>query len=640
MKRALQALFFFLLPAAVFTQGLEGVSLIPQPVLVEKKGGAFELNTYSVIEIPEKTPELMQVGRYLSQKFFRSTGYPVKVVLPGEPKDNRGTTIALTLNRKEDAPLGKEGYNLDVSSNLVLIKANTTAGLFYGMQTLFQLFPKEIESPELVKKSYWTAPGCKITDYPRFGWRGLMFDVSRHFFTKDEVLRFIDDMVRYKFNLLHLHLTDDQGWRIEIKSLPKLTSVGAWRAPRVGRMSQMTPPTPDEPRTYGGFYTQDDIREIVQYAKDRFVNVMPEVDVPGHSMAMVAAYPEMSGTPGTYQVNSGEKFMNWSGGSFSAIIDNTLDPTKDIVYQNLDKIFTELAQLFPFEYIHMGGDECAKNFWAQNEAIKKLQQQENLKDLHEVQSYFVRRVEKIISSKGKKLMGWDEILEGGIAPNAAVMSWRGVKGGIEATKLQHPVVMSPTTFAYLDYVQGDTYTEPPVYASLRLKKSYEFDPAPAGADPKYILGGQANLWTEQIPSMRAVQYMVWPRGMAIAESVWSQKEKKNWEDFSNRVEKQFDRLDVTSTKYARTIYDPIITCKRTDNNEVSISLEGEVAGLDIYYSFDETHPDNFYPKYEGKPLSIPKDAITFKVITYRGGVKMGRQLDIPVTELKRRAGVK
>ncbi|MFM7839866.1 MAG: beta-N-acetylhexosaminidase, partial [Chitinophagaceae bacterium] len=511
--------------------------------------------------------------------------------------------------------------------------SESNAGLFYAMQTLIQLLPVK-KSTEL------KIPSAQIKDAPRYQWRGMHLDCSRHFFTKEEVLRFIDDMVRYKFNLLHLHLTDDQGWRIEIKSLPRLTSVGAWRVPRVGRMSMMTPPAPDEPKTYGGFYTQDDIKEIIQYAQSRYVNVMPEVDIPGHSMALVAAYPELSCTPGEYRVNSGERFMNWTGGgNFSALIDNTLCPTNEKVYEVLDQVFTEIAGLFPFGYIHMGGDECAKNFWAKSEAIKSLQQREGLKDLHEVQSYFVKRIEKIILAKGKKMMGWDEILEGGLAPSAAVMSWRGEKGGIEASKMQHSVVMSPTTYAYLDYNQGEAYVEPPVHASLRLKKSYQFNPIPEGADAKFILGGQANIWTEQIPNFRALQYMTWPRGMAIAESVWSPQEVKNWELFSRRVELHLERLELAETKAARTIYDPIITCKKGDDGQVRITLETELPDLDIYYSFDETHPDRFYPKYT-QPLTIPKDALSLKLITYRNRQKMGRQIDLPVTEIKRRAGVK
>ena len=289
-------------------------------------------------------------------------------------------------------------------------------------------------------------------------WRGLMFDVARHFFTKEQVKQYIDAMVKYKFNLLHLHLTDDEGWRIEIKSLPNLTKVGAYNVKKVGYFGTFSTPTPDEPRDYGGFYTQDDIRELVQYAKERFVNILPEIDVPGHSLAAVVSYPELSCTPGAenYHVRSGEEIMDWSHGQPPvALVDNTLCPANEKVYDFMDKVLTEVAKLFPFDYIHMGGDECPKNYWEKSDAIKALMQKEGLKNMEEVQSYFEKRLEKIVESKGKKFMGWDEILEGGLAPDAIVMSWRGIKGGIEAAKQGHQVVMSPTTFVYLDYMQAD-----------------------------------------------------------------------------------------------------------------------------------------------------------------------------------------
>jgi hexosaminidase len=328
--------------------------------------------------------------------------------------------------------------------------------------------------------------------------------------------------------------------------------------------------------------------------------------------------------------------MNWHAGGFDAIIDNTLCPANENVYPFLDKVFTEVAQLFPFQYIHMGGDECAKNFWEKSAAIKSLMQKEGLKDMHEVQSYFVKRVEKIIQSKGKRMIGWDEILEGGLAPNASVMSWRGVKGGIEAAKMNHEVVMSPTTFAYLDYAQGERTAEPPIYASLRLNQTYKFDPLPGEVNPKFILGGQANLWTEQIQNYRTVQYMLWPRGLAIAESVWSPKEKKNWNNFIQRVETHFDRMDVQQMKYSKSMYDPIITSTIEDSTVLKVQMENEVPGLDIYYSFDETNPDEFYPKYT-KELTVPKDAAHLKVVTYRNGKFIGRQLSLTIEELKRRA---
>jgi len=637
MKKLFISLLCFLMFAVTFGQSDKtSISIIPEPVSLVKSTGYFLLPKNINLESPGNA-NIGEAASMLKQKLSVATGYTVTV-------NNKATAsaIRLVLNKTADKAIGAEGYTLSITPKGILLKANQGAGLFYGVQTLLQLFPKEIESKSPIKNITWQAPCVEITDYPRFGWRGLMFDVSRHFFTKQDVKDFIDNMVRYKFNLLHFHLTDDEGWRIEIKSLPRLTEVGAWSAKRVGTFGEFAAPAPDEPRNYGGFYTQEDIKELINYAKERFVNILPEVDIPGHSLAAIIAYPDLSCTPGSnkYVVRSGEKIMDWhTSGGFSALVDNTLCPANEKVYVFLDKVFTELAQLFPFEYIHVGGDECAKNFWEQSDAVKQLMQKEGLKTMEEVQSYFEKRVEKIVESKGKKFIGWDEVLEGGLAPNAVVMSWRGIKGGIEAAKLGHEVVMSPTTFVYIDYMQGDHIIEPPVYATLRLKRSYEFEPVPDGVDPKFIKGGQANLWTEQIYNTRHLQYMVWPRGLAVAESVWSPKEKKNWNSFAKKVETNFGRMDIEQVKYARAMFDPIFNTKKDAKDSLLVELSTEVEGLDIYYSFDNSHPDNFYPKYS-TPLSIPKEAVMLKVVTYRGGKQIGRQIDMPISELHRRASGK
>lgn len=628
------AILFVVIPC--FSQNAT-TAIIPEPVSIVQKQGVFTLQDNISISIPDNHNDAAKVANYLSHAIAASTGYKSSI-------KNNGNTghIHFIIAATPDKELGDEGYNLVVSPETVTLTANTAAGLFYGVQTFLQLLPKEITSKSVIKDVTWMAPCVEIRDYPRFGWRGLMFDVSRHFFTKEEVKEFIDDMAKYKFNLLHMHLTDDQGWRVEIKSLPKLTSTGAWNVKKTGTFNTFSAPEPDEPRNYGGFYTHEDIKEIIQYAKDQFINILPEVDIPGHSLAAIASYPELSCTPGAdkYKVNSGEPFMVWPpGGHFYGLVDNTLCPANEKVYEFLDKVFTEVAQLFPFEYIHMGGDETARNFWEKSAAIKTLMKKEKLKNLDEVQSYFVKRVEKIIESKGKKMIGWDEILQGGLAPNAAVMSWRGIKGGIEAAKQKHEVVMSPTTFAYLDYMQGDAATEPPVYATLRLSKAYEFEPVPEGVDPVYIKGGQANLWTEQVYNMRHLQYMLWPRAFAIAESVWSPKAKKNWNNFVARVEKQFERFDIAEIKYSPAIYDPIITVKKDEKNLPVVEMNTEASGLAIFYSFDNSFPDKFYPKYT-QPVSVPKDAATMKVITYRDGKPIGRMMAIPVSQLKKKAGVK
>ncbi|WP_129716089.1 beta-N-acetylhexosaminidase [Pedobacter sp. SYP-B3415] len=629
----LLALAFSLSLAA--QQRSANVNLIPEPVSLVKNGGHFALPQQVTIQCAA-VPELKIATDLLKEKIGAATGSFVNQVTHSD----KTPAIRFVLLAKKDETLGAEGYQLSVTPQQILIRANEANGIFYGVQTLLQLFPAEIESKEKVAGVKWHVPCLEITDYPRLGWRGLMFDVARHFFTKDEVKQYIDAMVRYKFNLLHLHLTDDEGWRIEIKGLPKLTEVGAWNVKKVGTFGNFTPPAANEPRNYGGFYTQDDIRELVQYAKERFVNILPEVDVPGHSLAAIASYPELSCTPGAenYKVRSGEQIMDWSRGAPPiALLDNTLCPANEKVYTFLDTVITQIAKLFPFEYIHLGGDEAPHNFWEKNEQVKQLMKREGLKTIPQVQAYFEKRVEQIVISKGKKFMGWDEILEGGVSPTAAVMSWRGMKYGIEAAKAGHNVVMSPTEFAYIDYMQADEATEPRVYASLRLNKSYQFNPVPAGVNPKYIIGAQANLWTEQIYNIRQAEYMTWPRGFAIAESAWSPADKKEWNDFVSRTEDHFKRLDLAETKYSPAIYDPAIRVRRAADKSLSVELTPEIQGLDIYYSFDNSTPDRFYPKYTA-PVAVPKDASLLRVVSYRGKEQVGRLISIPVSDLGKRVG--
>jgi len=633
-KTILLSLFAFAISSSFGQAGKPSISLIPQPVSMVMGNGSYNLPA-DLSVVTGNNAEVKRIADFLSKTISTATGNAVAV-----REGSGATSKSIFLSLSGDKSIPKEGYRLKVAAEGISVVASEPAGIFYGVQTLLQLLPKEIAGNKKVQRE-WIVPAVTIEDYPRFAWRGLMLDVSRHFFTKEQVKDFIDQMVKYKFNLLHMHLTDDQGWRIEIKSLPKLTEVGAWRVDKTGTFGRFSAPLPNEPKSYGGFYTQEDIKEIVQYAKDRFINILPEVDIPGHSLAAIASYPELTSTPGTYAVNSGEQLMVWPGGGqhFYGLIDNSLCPAKENVYVFLDKVFTELAQLFPFDYIHMGGDETARNFWEKSPEIKELMKKEKLKDLNEVQSYFVKRVEKIINSKGKKLIGWDEILEGGLAPNAAVMSWRGMKGGIEAAKQGHEVVMSPTDFAYLDYMQGDVALEPPVYATLRLKKAYSFEPVPEGVNAALIKGGQANLWTEQVYNTRHLQYMVWPRGFAIAEALWSPKDKRNWNDFVKRVEDHFERLDAAQVKYAPSIYDPIFEVSKKDTSTVIVKLSTEVEDLSIHYSFDNSFPDQYYPKYVS-PLTVPKDAAGMKVITYRGDKQMGRLVVIPIEELRRRAGIK
>ena len=632
MKRSLFTLSLALFGIILYSQSSPAkFNIIPEPVATVEKSGNFTLPKSVNILRPAGSENDITVN-FLKEKLSKATGSRVTVKSSGK------SDIQLVLNAIADPMIGNEGYILSVRPKKITSRANKPAGLFYGAQTLIQLFPPQIESPTKVINVAWKIPAVEIGDYPRVGWRGLMLDVARHFFTVDEVKQYIDAMVRYKYNMLHWHLTDDEGWRIEIKSLPKLTETGAWRVEKVGNFGEFSPALPDEPKTYGGFYTQDQIRDIVNYAAERFVQVIPEIDVPGHSLAAVVAYPELSCTEGAdkYTLRAGEPFMDWSQGAPPiALIDNTLCPANEKVYEFMDKVMTEVAQLFPYPYIHVGGDEAPHNFWQKNPQVQELMKREGLTTIPQVQSYFEKRLEKIIQSKGKKMMGWDEILEGGITPTTALMSWRGTKYGIEASRSGHYVVMSPTTYAYIDYMQGDISTEPPVYSSLRLNKAYQFDPVPPEADARYILGGQANLWTEQVYNIRQVEYMTWPRGFAIAESVWSPKEKKNWENFVNKTENHFQRLDYAETKYSPAIYDPIVSVTKKED-KYFVELTTEISGLDIYTSFDNSTPDRFYPLYKA-PLLVPTDARLMRIITYRGKVPAGRLMTIRVEDLKKRA---
>ncbi len=626
----LKAKFTFLLFLWSLALIAQHISIIPAPAQLENGHGHFALTSSTKIIVQANQPEIYKVAEYLVNRIKPATGYSLSVT------EGNQAGIQFVLNEEPDARIGNEGYTLDSSPENVIIKANKAAGLFYGVQTLLQLLPAEIEGEAQVDIN-WKLPVVSIVDYPRFAWRGLMLDVSRHFFTKEYVKHYIDQMARYKYNIFHWHLTDDNGWRVEIKSLPKLTEVGAWRVPRTGTFGSHTPPKPGEAATDGGFYTQEDIREVITYAAERFIQVLPEIDVPGHSMAAIAAYPELSVTkdPNT-KVNPGTNFAKWFGdGKFEMYIDNTLNPADEKVYAFLDKVFTEVALLFPFEYIHIGGDECYKGYWERDAGVQAFIKKMKLKDGEALQGYFNNRVSKILSSKNKKLMGWDEILEGGIAPDAAVMSWRGVKGGIEASHQKHAVVMSPSPIYYLDMYQGERSIEPPVYNSARLKDVYDFDILPPEIDSTFVLGGQGNLWTEQISSTPHAEYMTYPRAFAIAETLWSLNTHKNWDNFVERVESHFERFDQAGVNYARSMYDPIIEVRRNENGLLVINMSTEVAGLVMYYTIDNAIPNHYYSKYV-EPIVLPEDVDMLRVISYRNGEPMGRLISIKTEGLEKR----
>lgn len=606
----------FLILIATITYGQHHI--IPEPFKYRKQTGKFTLNrNLKINTITVDKQVLKQVALFQNQ--MKSQGFTFK-------SDAVKSIIKIELNKALKVPA--EGYELIVGVKFITLKAKDESGLFNGFQTLKQLFPAG-----KIDQDTYKIGTCEISDYPRFAWRGLMLDVSRHFYTVDEVKAYIDLMSTYKFNIFHWHLTDDNGWRIEIKSLPKLTEIGAWRVERHGKFGAgRTAPETGEATPYGGFYTQEEIKDVVKYAAERNVSIVPEIDIPGHSMAALAAYPELSTNKEQKYVSPGNKFAEWfADGTFKMNVENTLDPTNEAVYKFIDKVFTEVAELFPGEYIHMGGDECYKGYWDESEAVQKFMKSKKIKDTHELQSYFVGRVQQIINKKGKKMIGWDEIIEGGLSKGATVMSWQGMKGGIHAAKKGHEVIMSPTTYAYLDYQQGDLSVENSIYANLSLEKSYAFEPVPDSVDAKFILGGQANLWTEEIPTLQFAYYMTYPRALSISETLWSPKEKKNWNNFMTKTEIHFKRFDAQGLNICKAVYEPIVTVYK-ENGKIMCKLENSVPGVEIYYSINNTYPVNFATKYTA-PFEVPAGNLKLRTQSYKAGNTVGRELIIPREDL-------
>lgn len=594
-------------------------NIIPRPTETVVKEGIFTIKpglTIGTGSSSENLDEITSIASYFNSKISPATGYSLDF------KNGNGD---INLIIDPQSGIAKEGYKLNASSKGVTITASTGAGVFYGIQSLLQLMPKEVKSTSKVESIALDVPYCEINDAPEFAWRGLMLDVSRHWFTKDEVKRYIDQLAEYKMNKFHWHLTDDQGWRIEIKSRPELTQKGALRAERVGQWWQREPQKDGEEATYGGYYTQEDIKEVLAYAAERYVTVVPEIDVPGHSVCALAAYPELACFKAPEYPNVGNKFYT--------IDENSLCPGNPGSYKLMEDVLTEVASLFPGEYIHIGGDECWKGFWAKCPKCKALMKKENLADVNGLQSYFIREMEKILKKNGKKLIGWDEIHEGGLAPEATVMSWRGIQGGIDAAKQGHHVIMTPAENCYIDLYQGDPAGEPDTYSMCRLSDSYNFNPVPAEVSKEMILGGQGNLWAESVPTIRHAEYMTWPRGWALAEVFWSGEKNKNWDNFVSRVEKHFERADLAEINHATSMYNPIVTSFEDENGVVNISLSSEINGLDIYYTFDNTNPDKYTPKYS-TPLTIPEGATWLKAVTYRDGKKIGKDLSWDVKKLK------
>jgi hexosaminidase len=532
----------------VATTALAGLpALIPVPQEMRARDGVFQLSPRTRIYTDAAA---RATGQFLASRLAPATGYQLKV--SGKVRPDRESTLSdgiLLTTNGADASHGDESYQLIVATNRVIIRAPAPAGLFYGVQTLLQLLPPEVFSNKVVSGADWTMPCVQIQDWPRFHWRGLMLDVSRHFFTKPEVEQVLDAMAEQKLNTFHWHLVDDQGWRIQIKKYPKLTSVGAWRA-GVGfglPTNSTTAYGPDG--RYGGFYTQRDIREVVAYAAARHITIVPEIEMPGHSLAALASYPEFG--------TGDEHFtVPLSGGVNTGIY----TPAKPQTFEFLDGVLTEVFQLFPGKYIHIGGDEVPREPWRNDPACQALMKQEGLTNEDQLQSWFTRRMETFINAHDRTLIGWSEILKGGLAQNAVVMDWIG--GGKEAASAGHDVVMTPTAYCYLDHYQSTNRAAEPraIGSFLALKKVYSLEPVPAGVPPElqsHILGAQGNLWAEYIPNLRHAEYMLFPRLTALAEVTWSAKSARDWDSFKLRLPAQARRLDAMGVNYRHvSVTDP------------------------------------------------------------------------------------
>ncbi|MBX0332678.1 family 20 glycosylhydrolase [Pontibacter sp. HSC-14F20] len=585
----------------------ESLSLIPQPVKLTTQKGGFLVQPSTKVYVDPKNDDLLRVGEFLAQHIEGATGHKPEVIQK-KPKKKETNLIYLTLKTDNDT-LGAEGYTLDVKQGHITLAAKETHGIFLGIQTMRQLLPAQKTSESAL------IPALQIVDKPRYIWRGMHLDVTRHFFPVEFVKQYIDYLAMHKLNSFHWHLTDDQGWRIEIKKYPKLTEVGAWRdSTLIGHYWDL--PQTYRKRRHGGYYTQEQIKEVVKYAQDRFINVVPEIEMPGHALAALAAYPELSCTGGPHKVES-----KWG------IFPDIFCAGNEQTFTFLENVLTEVMELFPSKVIHVGGDEAPKTRWKVCPKCQKRIADEGLKDEHELQSYFVQRMEKFANKNGRIIIGWDEILEGGLAPNAYVMSWRGTKGGIAAAKEKHYVVMSPGTPLYFDYYQGERDLEPTtIHGYNPLSKVYAYDPTPSelsAEEKKYILGAQANMWTEYVSTEGHLEYMVFPRISALSEVLWTPAKLKDWKSFQNRMTEQYKRYDALGVNYARSAFNVIQQLQvDTASNRANVTFETDAADVTIHYTLDGSEPNTRSQVYKG-PFSLNKTA-TIKAGSFVDGKLVGK----------------
>lgn len=512
----------------------QSYALIPRPAVVDARRGQFEIRKTTAVRAPAM---FSAVAHRFARDIANATNFDLTVSAPGAAAAN-------SIIIRRDTAIAPEGYQLDVSATAITIRASQPAGAFYALETVKQLLPAAIYRSAPVTGTQWIVPAVHVEDAPRFGWRGMHLDVSRHFMPKEFVKKYIDLLARHKMNRFHWHLTEDQGWRIEIKKYPRLTEVGSCRD-----QTLVGPYVTDPAKRvfdgvkHCGYYTQDDIREVVAYASERFITIIPEIEMPGHAQAAIAAYPELGVRPDTTVSVLGV----WG---VSDYIFNANPSTISF----LQDVLREVLTLFPGQWIHVGGDEAVKTQWKASPQIQARIKELNLKDEHELQSWFIRQMDSFLTARGRRLVGWDEILEGGLAENATVMSWQGVKGGIAAAQAGHDVIMAPNSHTYFDHLQSrDRKKEPlSIGGFLPLDTVYSFEPIPASLTPeqaKHVLGAQAQLWTEYLPDPKAVEYMMFPRMAALAEAVWTPAPLRNYNEFLSRLQIHTSRLQALDVKF-------------------------------------------------------------------------------------------
>jgi hexosaminidase len=515
--------------------------IIPKPAKIKAQPGQFVFNGDTRIVIPSTNEEMHNAAFALLERFLLSSDLGIKIA--DASQDNIKAGDNMVFFKLSSSVKNKEGYKLKIRKNMIEVEASAAAGFFYAMQTIRQLLPPQIERNGVANIT-WAVPCVDIEDEPRYPYRGLMLDVCRHFSDVISIKNYIDKLAFHKINTFHWHLTDDQGWRIEIKKYPKLSEISAWRdrtliGPYISKERKYNQ------ERYGGYYTQEQVKEVLAYAKKKFVTVIPEIEMPGHAVAALAAYPDLSCSGGPFEVEG-----LWG-------VFNDVYCPKEETFEFLENVLSEVIELFPGEYIHIGGDECPKVRWERCHHCQTKIKELELKDEHELQSYFVKRIEKFVNTKGRRIIGWDEILEGGLAPNATVMSWQGVDGGVAAVKQGHDVIMTPTSFCYFDYYQSEDRENEPLAIGgyLPMEKVYSFDPTPEGLtekESKHILGGQANLWREYIAKDSHLEYMLFPRLAAMSEAIWTPKKEKNYDDFMNRLPNILKHYDAMNLYYSQS----------------------------------------------------------------------------------------